>query len=74
MAAKVLQFPTNPERGLDVPLADSSPSGALTVGQLRELVNGVVRAAIGSAGIGEERLLTAEDASAMLSVSVDWLY
>ena len=46
----------------------------LSVGQWRDVIRQEIRAAIGSAGIGEERLLTAEDASAMLSVSVDWLY
>ncbi len=46
----------------------------LTVGQLRQLVRQEVQTAVGQNGHGEERLLTAEEAAAVLSVSPDWLY
>ena len=71
---KLLQFVTTREPGMVMPPVDSSPSVTLTVGQLRELVKQEIWSAIGCNGNGEERLLTAEEASEMLSVSVDWLY
>ena len=54
-------------------IKDSSPSGSLTVGQLRELVREEVERATHN-GHGEDHLLTTEEASRVLCVSPDWLY
>ena len=55
-------------------IQDSSPAVTLTVGQLKALVREEVESAKGANGHGEDRLLTAEDAAGVLSVSPDWLY
>jgi excisionase family DNA binding protein len=52
----------------------TSPSGGLTVDQLRELVRTEVRAAMGQNDRREERLLTVEEAAAKLQKSKDWIY
>ena len=45
----------------------------ITVGQLRELIRDEIKAATTSPQ-GADRLLTAEEAAEMLSMSTDWLY
>jgi len=56
-------------------IQDSNPSGSLTVGQLKALMREEIeRAYQGGNGHVEDRLLTAEDAAGVLSVSPDWLY
>ena len=57
-----------------VRMDDSSPSVTLSVGQLREVIQDEVKKAVGRNGQGEDRLLDAEEASKLLSVSPDWLY
>ena len=51
---------------------DSTLIVTLTTGQLRELMRQELKAASSSGS--EDRLLSAEEAAAILSVSVDWLY
>ena len=53
---------------------DSSPSVTLTVGQLKTLVRKEVESAVGQNGHAEDRLLEADEAARVLSVSPDWLY
>ena len=53
---------------------DSKPAAGLTVGQLKALVREEVESVQGANGHGEDRLLTAEEAAKVLSVSQDWLY
>ncbi len=55
-------------------MEDSSPSGGLTVGQLRALVREEVQAANQNGHQERDHLLDAEEASKVLSVSPDWLY
>ena len=45
----------------------------ITVGQLRELVREEIRAAT-TTNHEADRMLTAEEAAGMLSMSTDWLY
>ncbi len=51
---------------------DSALAVTLTVGQLREIIRGEIRTAMGQNG--QDRLLDAGEASKILSVSPDWLY
>jgi excisionase family DNA binding protein len=72
---KLLLLPSKIEETSQTgPISDSALVVTLTVGQLRELVREEIRAAMGSPGHGEDRLLTAEQASELLSLSSDWLY
>ena len=52
---------------------DSSPSVTLTVGQLRELIRNEIKA-VRSAEPDADRLVNADEAARLLSVSEDWLY
>src|SRR5215471_12437630 len=52
---------------------DSTMLVTITVGQLRELVREAIQAATTSPQEAD-RLLTAEEAAEMLSMSTDWLY
>ena len=53
---------------------DSSLSVTLTVGQLKALVRGEIEKAVGQNGNTGDKLLGAEKAAEILSVSPDWLY
>ncbi len=54
---------------------DSSLSVTLTVGQLKEIIHQEVQQASGENGHHNgDRLLDADEASKVLSVSPDWLY
>ena len=53
---------------------DSKPAAGLTVGEFRVLIREGVESVQSAKGHGEDRLLTAEDAAGVLSVSPDWLY
>ena len=55
-------------------LDDSTLSVTLTVGQLKAIVRGEVEKAVGQNGQRGDKLLDAEEASKILSVSPDWLY
>jgi len=55
-------------------IQESDPSVMLTVGQLKALIREEIEQAQGQNGQGEDRLLDAEEASKLLSVSPDWLY
>src|SRR5262245_5289845 len=52
---------------------DSTMLVTITVGQLRELIRDEIQAA-STTQHETDRLLTAEDAAEMLSMSTDWLY
>jgi predicted DNA-binding transcriptional regulator AlpA len=52
---------------------DSTPAYTLTVEQLRELIRDEIRAAQ-SGEPDTDRLLSADEAASLLSVSEDWLY
>jgi len=55
------------------PTAPDTPAFTLTVAQLREIVREEVKAAT-TTQQDADRLLTAEEAAEMLSMSPDWLY
>ena len=52
---------------------DSALAVTLSIGQLRQIIRGEVREAMGQNG-HQDRLLDAGEASKILSVSPDWLY
>jgi predicted DNA-binding transcriptional regulator AlpA len=52
---------------------DSTPAYTLTVGQLRDLIREEIQAARAPQQEAD-RLLTAEEAGEMISMSEDWLY
>ncbi len=54
-------------------MEDSSPSVTLTVGQLKALIRGELAKALSTNGHGD-RLLDAQEAARLLSVTTDWLY
>ena len=55
-------------------LDDSTLSVTLTVGQLKALVREEIEKAVGQNGHQGDKLLDAEEAAKILSVSPDWLY
>ena len=55
-----------------IDIKDSSPSGSLTVGQLKELVRKETQAALGQNGQTPE-LLSAETASKRWDIPVSWI-
>ena len=55
-----------------VTMEDSNPSGALTVGQLKDLIREGVQAAMN--GNASDRLLTPEGLAEHLKVPVSWVY
>ena len=70
--AKLLQFPTSREPGLETFPPDSSPSVMLTVGQLRQLIGQEIRAA--NPCYIPDKLLTPEQLAAALEVPLSWVY
>jgi predicted DNA-binding transcriptional regulator AlpA len=65
--------PLTPMESTTKPTAPETPAFTLTVAQLREIVREEIQAAR-APHQDADRLLSAEEAARMLSMSTDWLY